>query len=455
MSKNVVWWPAVRNPDHVDKYGGYEYFQYSRATWEYWCERNDCLFVPFEEPVESDLIDFRVNWQKAIFVFDELERRGIDYDQIALMDSSSMIKWNAPNFFELTERKFCGFRDIDNLKWIYESVQGYKEFFNNFELDLVKYISSGIIIFNGEHKEFFIKFKQLYYDNKEAFKELQDNIVKKGTEQTPFNYFLQMENIDLNLKIPVPFKLTHIYRKDMYSYNWQLEEDKTPFFIKYAYNWVFNGIPKNERTRVMRDTWSLVAHNYNIDVLDYDTILDEVKHRDSAKYTPSRQFKYDLLDTFYNDDYKDKTVLELGTSQGMTTRVLSHIFNKVYTVELDDWNIEQAKKHCDGRNNVEFIQADLYNGVWELPKADVVYIDAGHQYFQVKSDIENSLKHMNDPIFIFDDYGLPPGEVKMAIDEEVKGGNLKIDKFIGESPENLVHAAGTEFFDMEGCICNL
>ena len=81
----------------------------------------------------------------------------------------------------------------------------------------------------------------------------------------------------------------------MYSYNWQLEEDKTPFFIKYAYNWVFNGIPKNERTRVMRDTWSLVAHNYNIDVLDYDTILDEVKHRDSAKYTPSRQFKYDLL----------------------------------------------------------------------------------------------------------------------------------------------------------------
>ena len=52
--KNVVWWPAVRNPDHDDKFGGYEYFQYSRNTWEYWCKKNDVLFVPFEEPVEQE-----------------------------------------------------------------------------------------------------------------------------------------------------------------------------------------------------------------------------------------------------------------------------------------------------------------------------------------------------------------------------------------------------------------
>ena len=26
---------------------------------------------------------YRVNWQKAMFVFDELERKGIDYDQIS------------------------------------------------------------------------------------------------------------------------------------------------------------------------------------------------------------------------------------------------------------------------------------------------------------------------------------------------------------------------------------
>ena len=79
MKKNIVWWPAVVNKDHTDKYGGYEYFQYSRNTWEYWCERNNCLFVPFTESVEKDLNRYRVNWQKILFVFDELEKRNIEY----------------------------------------------------------------------------------------------------------------------------------------------------------------------------------------------------------------------------------------------------------------------------------------------------------------------------------------------------------------------------------------
>ena len=30
--KNVVWWPAVKNVDHNDKFGNFEYFQYSRNT---------------------------------------------------------------------------------------------------------------------------------------------------------------------------------------------------------------------------------------------------------------------------------------------------------------------------------------------------------------------------------------------------------------------------------------
>ena len=139
----------------------------------------------------------------------------------------------------------------------------------------------------------------------------------------------------------------------------------------------------------------------------------------------------------------------------MSSRFLSHIFKNVFTVEWDDWNISQAKNNCKGRYNIEFIKADLYNEPWNLPKADVVFIDAGHTYENVTSDIENSLKYLDDPIFIFDDYGLPPGEVKRAIDDKVKEGKIKIDKFIGEKPEDLVHAAGTKFFDMEGCICNV
>tara|TARA_E500000305_G_scaffold94884_2_gene84030 strand:+ start:133 stop:1500 length:1368 start_codon:yes stop_codon:yes gene_type:complete len=453
MKKNIVWWPAIKNSDHNEKYGGYDYFKYSRKTWEYWCKKNNCLFIPFEIPVEKDLNKFRVNWQKAIFVFDELDRMGVEYDQIALVDSSFMIRWDAPNFFDLTDHKFTAFRDTDNLKWVYDSVQGYKNIFDNFNLDIQKYVNSGFMIFNEQHKNLFQGFKKFYLENITEFCKLQDEVVKKGTEQTPMNYWLQTNDVDINLDLPLPFKLTHLHRKEMFSYNWQLDEDKTPFVIKYGYNYSFNGIPKDERTQIMNQVWNLTKDNYDEKKTMYNNILNEVKHKDTAKYTTSKKFKTDILDNFLNEEYKDKTILELGTSQGMSTRMLSYVFKKVFTVEWDDWNIKQAKKHCKGRDNIEFIKADLYGEEWNLPKPDVVFIDAGHTYDNVKSDIENCLKHFDNLIFIFDDYGLPPGDVKKAIDEKVNSGLLKINKFIGEKPEDLVHAAGTKFFDMEGVIC--
>ncbi len=213
-------------------------------------------------PVESKLTKCRVNWQKAIFAFDELERRGIDYDQICLVDSSCMYKWDAPNFFELTDHKFTAWRDMDNLKWIYESIQGYKEFFKGYKLDISKYFSSGFIIFNKSHKKVFNEFKQFYFDNRDEIIELQDNIVKKGTEQTPINYWMQINNVDIKMDLNPAFKLTHMQRNDLFHHNWQLKDDMLPFFIKYGYNWIFNGIPKNERSKAMKQTWDIVKENY-------------------------------------------------------------------------------------------------------------------------------------------------------------------------------------------------
>ena len=38
----------------------------------------------------------------VIFVFDELERRNIDYNKIALVDSTAIPHWDCPNFFDLS-----------------------------------------------------------------------------------------------------------------------------------------------------------------------------------------------------------------------------------------------------------------------------------------------------------------------------------------------------------------
>ena len=225
-------------------------------------DKGDLICVPTKnDSLEKDLFRFRINWQKSIYCFDLLDEAGIDYDQIFLVDASCMVKWNMPNVFELTDHKFTAWRETDNLNWVYDSIKGYEDFFSC-EINKDDYFSSGVIIFNKSHRDVFLSFKDLYHRHVADFVEFQDKLVRKGTEQTPLNYWLQMNHVDMNLELPFVYKLTHIHRKEMFHYNWQLNEDKTPYFIKYGYNWVFNGIPKNQRTEIMAQTWDLVKDNY-------------------------------------------------------------------------------------------------------------------------------------------------------------------------------------------------
>ena len=453
MKKNVIWWPAVVNESHIDKYGGYNYFQYSKKTWEYWCERNGCLFVPFTEPIEEDLVKYRVNWQKALFVFDELDKRNIEYDQICLVDSSFMARWDMPNFFKMTDRKFTACRDMDNIRWIYESIQGYKDIFNGFELDMSKYVNSGFMIFNESHKELFQKFKEFYINNIDEFCRLQDVAVKKGNEQTPMNYWLQLNKVDMNIDLPLPFKITHLQRKELFSYNWQLDEDKTPFFIKYGYNYSFNGIPKDQRTDMMKRTWDFIKNNYTFN--ENELVLNSVNHKDTFKNATSRKFKSDLFEFFKDDKYKKMNVLELGACHGDTTRVFAQIFNKVYAVDRSEDNVQLIREKCKDVDNVECSVMDVTNDAWNFPQVDVVFVDASHDYPQVAVDIQKCIDLFDNPIIILDDYGNPNNRnIRNSIDDKIREGKIKVDTKIGEDVGFLTKSGG-KMIDREGVICKV
>ena len=56
--------------------------------------------------------------------------------------------------------------------------------------------------------------------------------------------------------------LTHLNRFDWFSHNWQLNEDKTPFFIKYGHIWFYSGFPnRGDRYNLMQQTWDLIKGN--------------------------------------------------------------------------------------------------------------------------------------------------------------------------------------------------
>tara|TARA_R100000152_G_C6779645_1_gene211471 strand:+ start:652 stop:1992 length:1341 start_codon:yes stop_codon:yes gene_type:complete len=446
MSKNVVFWVGVKNEKYSEKYGGWEWMDISRKTWEYWCKKHDVIFFPFEEPINDDLVNYRINWQKSIYCFDLLDEAGIDYDQIFLADATCMVKWDMPNIFELTDNKFTAWRETDNLNWVYDSVKGYEEFFS-YKLNKHNYFSSGVIIFNKSHKDIFLDFKDLYLNNTEEFVELQDKIVRKGTEQTPLNYWVQKNNVELNLDLPFSYKLTHIHRKDMFKPNWQLNEDSTPFFIKYGYNWVFNGIPKNQRTEVMSQTWGFVKDNY-----DENHFLNRVVHKDKWCKTTSRKFKEDVLRIFR--DRKMDNCIEIGSCRGDTTRVLSECFKKVYSFEQSSDNITYIKERCSDVDNVEISQADVYDSNFEIPDVSVAFIDAGHSTELVKKDISRFLNKNPNMVLVFDDYGQKDESIKKAIFET----GVKISRHIGEYNGfkfNRINGEEVTMMGREGVICNL
>tara|TARA_Y100001938_G_C7969560_1_gene368607 strand:+ start:218 stop:814 length:597 start_codon:yes stop_codon:yes gene_type:complete len=173
------------------------------------------------------------------------------------------------------------------------------------------------------------------------------------------------------------------------------------------------------------------------------------------KNTTSHQFKKDLIDEFKDSEWNN-TILEVSCNRGYTTSVLSKIFGRVYAVEVEDRHLRKAKSYNKFRTNIHYIKSHVYVGdKWEkFPMVDVVFIDCVHVHEFVLSDLEESIKHINNQngFIILDDYGLYR-QVKLAVKDfiEKMNGEVTIHKYIGE-PEGSTIRKGKVMDDYEGVI---
>ena len=168
-------------------------------------------------------------------------------------------------------------------------------------------------------------------------------------------------------------------------------------------------------------------------------ILEEIKEdKNDNTSTTSFKFKTDLWNFFNTDEFKTVSAVEFGTNKGQTTRVMSYLFNKVYTINFELWRHDFAKELNKDRNNIDYLVFDLYSRN-QLHIADddieVIFIDAGHDYHHVVSDIGRAIQFKNLKYLVFDDYGLIT-PVKDAVDEvlSMNTDTMSIAARIGHEP---------------------
>ena len=197
----------------------------------------------------------------------------------------------------------------------------------------------------------------------------------------------------------------------------------------------------------MKQVWEMVRHNY-----DENHILNKLVHKDEWCKTTSRKFKEDILRIF--NQSKNMVCLELGSCRGDTTRVFAECFKEVHSFERADENIEYIKKKCSDVQNVNYNSSDVYSSDFEIPHADVAFVDAGHTTELVQFDIKRLLESNENMILIFDDYGQSDESIKTAISNT----GVDISRHIGEyNGFTCTNMSGKEikFVGREGVICNL
>ena len=247
--RNVVFIPNINLGDNRSNP-----YRYSIASWEKWCDKNNCDLVVFDEPICS-VEEMKITWQRY-YVLEILENSSIDYDQVLMVDADTIVHPDCPNFFELTEHKFCAVHNEGSYDWVCRSVENYHKYlFSDIEIpfSVFEYINTGFLIFNKNHKKFLKEFIDFYNKNRDTIISLQ-NTFHVGTCQPVLNYFTRIKNVDMKL-LPYEFNMVDLYRKEV------LDNELTMTNVGWVYH--YNAIPPEFKQQTGDvEYWMKKTYNY-------------------------------------------------------------------------------------------------------------------------------------------------------------------------------------------------
>lgn len=239
MKKNIIFIPAIdagRGRHHA--------YKYSIQSWKNWADKNNAEVLVWDTPLYT-WEEMTIPWQRY-HLFKILDHNEIEFDQVLMVDSDTIVHPDTPNFFEMTERKYTGVLDLGCWEWTGRSLRHYKDMFDGYKLDRGLYFNGGFQIVNESHREFFDFVLDYYSKNQNTLVEKQK--AGLGTDQTVINYLIQTQGIDLKM-LPTTFNLHHMVSKNLLNFGQSWWGDTMDNLYEQAWVYHFNAIPKNQLKR--------------------------------------------------------------------------------------------------------------------------------------------------------------------------------------------------------------
>ena len=230
MNKNIVFIIAVKKDGQLKP----EY-EIGIESWRRWCKKNDVELFLLEEPVLS-MDDMHIIWQRY-FLFDIYDANEIKANQTLMVDADTIIHPDCPNFFNETENKYCMIHDDGSYDWVLRGMEHYSKYvYNGAWFNYWEYGNSGYKIVNDKHRYIFQHMRDFYFENIDNINMIQQKW-GTGTDQTPLNFNLNLQNVDVKL-LPYKYNMGCMIKKEV------LAEDM--LFTKIGWIYHFNGIPNKD-----------------------------------------------------------------------------------------------------------------------------------------------------------------------------------------------------------------
>lgn len=248
--KNIVFIPNIDCGD-----GRNNPYHYSINSYIKWSEQYDNIdVIEWTEPL-MDTKEFPIIYQRE-WVLDILDHNEIDYDQVAVVDSDTIIHPDCPNFFEETNHEYSVVINNGCYEWVLRGINGWGEYLFPEEErpKLWDYHNSGFVILNKKHKWFQDIVKEFYLENIDKINDIRNNKQYQGlpipsTGQTIINFLLQKHKVNKNI-LPERYNFGDLFRKNLLhtpNYSWWPDELT---FLDAGWIYHFNAIPgKDEEPR--------------------------------------------------------------------------------------------------------------------------------------------------------------------------------------------------------------